>query len=71
MNKSTQQQPTTIDNKDESLMRYYYVTIAANQKVDRRIAEVQFRTDWFAIRRLDDNRQGVFSAIRDMVRKIK
>lgn len=71
MNKSTQQQPTTIDNHDEALMRYYYVTIAANQKVDRKNAEVQFRTDWFAIRRLDNDRQGVFSAIRDMVRKIK
>ena len=52
-------------------MRFYYTTIAANQQVDRRKAEVQFRTDWFTIRKLPNDRQGVFSAMRDLVRKIK
>lgn len=69
MTKTTHDDPL-IDNHDESLMRYYYLKFAHTHGVDRRTAEVQFRTDWFKIRRLDNNRVLVHREILKMVKAI-
>jgi hypothetical protein len=55
----------TIDATDESLMRWHYTNFAQEQGIGRRVAEVQFRTDWDVIETFGPsaNKQKVFTAM--------
>lgn len=57
--------PETIDATDESLMRWHYTNIAQDLGVDRRTAEVHFRSDWDHIEIMGESpkREHVFTVM--------
>lgn len=58
-----------IDTSNESLLRWHYTNVA-QQEFDytRREAEVEFRTDYYKVRKFPTHRESFFSAIRKLLR---
>lgn len=65
MTRKSNPTPDLIDATDESLMRWHYTNLAQDLGIGRRIAEVQFRTDWEEIEPFGPsaNRQKVFTTM--------